>query len=806
MTGWRWIVVSTVIGLVAARVDAQTVTLSGSVVGSTPSRLGYNSGHFVAGSNTVSWWKYAGVNGARIFSSPVNVTPASDFPTTASSQADFTAKRTAVRANPLATTFIDWADIENRFVTSPTAGNNTIALASTGTALRSIGVSPVIVMTRSLANYAWPADASADASSDWQSRWLGWQQWYAQAFYWARHHDGVKFQLYNEPDLHAGTLTQAQWIEMVRYGSDAVHAAIADVNRLFGKSLVADVYGPVTTSPKLDSGNWGATLLGSRNDQLHPAEDPARALIQHFDYHNYGSSPTTFGTRVSDTIATIDSLTGGESARFPVSISEFNTRTSANYDPNDPVANPNGYTPDSLAMSSRLGQIVVNLANNKPDELYLFKFSDAGGANNGVHWQSDTGSFDVGGATKSANVYRLFTEGFTDANLLAVPTTSDADISLAASRNPSTGTRYLMAANADTTNSHALTLNLTPWGVAVGTRVTVEQVSDRYVGNVSQVIDVGPDRTITVNTDAGGVVLVKMPANHGATRTVIPVSQDAHVRHANRTTNYGAATDLIVQSGSGSGSRYVSYLQFPLTGVDTQNLTEAMLGVYGRDPGATGDTAAGIICHVYGLASGTINEASVTWSNAPNVDNSAFTGITGLIDDTYTTGVGTTADIIGQITATGTEKLISLDVSSWVRERIAAGATSVTFMITRDFRFDGDIDSSHSLVMRSSEYSDIALAPTLTVTVVPEPTTVVLVAIGIGIWVCRRPTIPAHLSRSNPAARATISRGGSRWRRPRRSQAETASTPPAAARSRTSGRVLSLRARSRRRSRPLSSP
>ena len=56
---------------------------------------------------------------------------------------------------------------------------------------------------------------------------------------------------------------------------------------------------------------------------------------------------------------------------------------------------------------------------------------------------------------------------------------------------------------------------------------------------------------------------------------------------------------------------------------------------------------AGIICHVYGLTSGTINEASVTWSNAPNIDNSVFTGITGLIDDASTTGVGTSAKIIG---------------------------------------------------------------------------------------------------------------------------------------------------------------
>ena len=103
-------------------------------------------------------------------------------------------------------------------------------------------------------------------------------------------------------------------------------------------------------------------------------------------------SPTTFGTKVADTISALNTATGGYAAKYPVVLSEFNTRTSANYDPADAVNNPNGYTPDTIDMSSRLGQILVNLATNKADELYLFKFSDAGGANNGVHWQSATGT------------------------------------------------------------------------------------------------------------------------------------------------------------------------------------------------------------------------------------------------------------------------------------------------------------------------------------------------------------------------------------------------------------------------------
>ena len=735
----------------AAAADAQTITLSGSAVGSTPSTLGYNIGHF-HNDQTASWWEYSGVNGARMFTSPSNLTPTSLFKSSTSSsfnattQAQFLSQRTALRNSGTAETFINWSGLYTNYTSNLTYSSNDVDAQFADATVKAAGGKTLVVMQRTPGTYTWPTNPTDSSAADWQNRWLGWEQWYAQAFTRARYEDVENFQLFNEPDLYSGSLSQSQWIEMMKYGANAVESAIADVNRIFGKNLKAHIYGPVTNGPALTTAggtDWGDTLLQNRNTPvLSGSAVPGYQLFDNFDYHNYGSSPTVFGTKLAGAISDVNTLTGGQGASYPVTISEFNTRTSASYAPNDPTNNPNGYTPDSLEMSSRLGQICVNLANNKPDELYLFKFSDApsssGTANNGVHWQSANGN--VGGATKSADVYRLFTEGFTGKELLAAPVVSGSTLSLAASRDAATGTHYLMAANGDTGNAQTLTLDLSAWGVAAGTRVTVEQVSDRFVGNVSQVIDVGLSRTITVNTDAGGVVLVKVPENQGGTRTVIPVSQDAYVRQAQSTTNFGSDTSLLVQNGPGSGSHYVSYLQFPLTGVDVANLTEATLGVYGKDQGATGDSTAGIICHVYGLTSGSWSESKLKWSNAPNINNSSSYGtLTGLIDENYTTGIGTTAEIVGQIAATGTEKLLALDVSRWVREQIAAGATSVSFMITRDFRFDGDMDSTHSLKLRSSEYSSGAYAPTLTVTAVPEPATLVLLAAaGCGWRLLRR--------------------------------------------------------------------
>src|SRR5437773_10110172 len=64
----------------AADLQAATVTVQTNRLGSTPSLLAYNSGHFVPGSNTRDWWRYSGVSGARVFITPSQIEPSDDIP------------------------------------------------------------------------------------------------------------------------------------------------------------------------------------------------------------------------------------------------------------------------------------------------------------------------------------------------------------------------------------------------------------------------------------------------------------------------------------------------------------------------------------------------------------------------------------------------------------------------------------------------------------------------------------------------------------------------------------------------------
>ena len=705
--------------------------------------LGYNSGHFTPGSNTSSWWKYAGVNGGRIFSSPSYLTPGtstyfrseSTSSLNASTQAQFISQRDALRASGTATTYVRWDRITPLYTTGTVDGNNSIQLKYAEDTMKSLGVKPLIVMTRSPASYAWPASPTANAASDWQDRWLAWQQWYAQAFVHARYADVENYQFFNEPDLYAssnGTLTQEQWVEMVQVGANAVESAIADVNRLYGKNLQAHIYGPVGTSPSLAAGDWGDTLIKNRTNQFISGTSAGYQLFDHFDYHNYGSSPTTFGTRVSDTIAAINAETGGEAENYPIVLSEFNTRTSGNYDPTDTINNPNGYTPDSPDMSSRLGQILVNLANNKPDELYLFKFSDAGGAANGVHWQSETGSKSVGGASRSAMAYQLFTEGFTGQALLAAPKSSDSNLTMAAAYDAAEGRHYAYIANTSGTQGKTLSLDLTPWNVAVGSTVTVKQVSRLHQGDISQTLTVGANGTITIDQDPFGVVLVAAPTVSGLERRPFVVADNAYVQEGSLTTNYSGSAALLVRSGSTLATHNAAYLKFTLGSLAPDLLADAALSINAFDPASNDPTTAGIICHVYGITdnawrqttSGTI--AGITWSNAPNISQSSHPVSRSTIDQNFVTGLGATADIVGQFAATGTASTLTIDVSRWVAERVAAGDTSVSFMITRDVRFDGDLGGGHALNITSREGAgaNLAVAPTLTLSTRTAPITI----------------------------------------------------------------------------------
>src|SRR5207302_1176867 len=144
-------------------------------------------------------------------------------------------------------------------------------------------------------------------------------------------------------------------------------------------------------------------------------------------------------------------------------------------------------TLDTPAEFSRFGSILAQLANNKPNELYVFKFSQGPGTNpgtvkkNGTHFvDNDSAPYNIGGETKGGEVVRLFAKSFAGAiELFTVPVASGSgstDLRMAASHNTQQNKYYFFSSN-EATSSRSLVVNLSNWGIAAGARAIVEEVS-----------------------------------------------------------------------------------------------------------------------------------------------------------------------------------------------------------------------------------------------------------------------------------------------------------------------------------------
>ena len=148
--------------------------------------------------------------------------------------------------------------------------------------LRQLGVQILVNITASRSTFP-----ISDAN-DWAGKWELWQHYYAEAFYLAREFDVQRFQMYNEPNIASG-LTQSDYLQRLQLASDAVQSALAEVNRIYGKSLTPLLHAPVITTSTYNS--WGQLVVTNRHQNFLDQTDSAFWLLQSYDYHQYSTEP-----------------------------------------------------------------------------------------------------------------------------------------------------------------------------------------------------------------------------------------------------------------------------------------------------------------------------------------------------------------------------------------------------------------------------------------------------------------------------------------------------------------------------------
>jgi hypothetical protein len=435
---------------------AASLVVKTNTTGVTPTILGYNSGHFYPGSNTREWWRYSGVNGVRVFINPNDIEPTAGTTSGGvTSLTTYSNRLAAVRANPTSGTYIGWS-FTNNYANTLSGGNNIVPNYAFA-ALRQMGVQIVVNITSSF---------SLSSATDWANKWKIWRHYYAQAFHLARTFDVQRYQMYNEPNY--GTtpaISQSEFLLQLQVASDAIQSAIADVNKLYGKSLTPLVLAPVTSGSADGSyGTYGGIVVTNRHLNQYSVVDTNFWLISKYDYHQYDATPSGFGSSLfllrNDIFAAMQ-----PEISFPVTASEFNIYSGSTYDTltNNDLDTPTDY--------SRFGDVADKLVGGVIDEAYCFKFSQTISSSsgnptkNGMHYvENNSSPYNIGGITKAGEVWRLFNKGMGAGQnrfgVVSAPALSSYQLSF----DPVANRYYIFAVN-NSASSVDWTADLTAWKV-----------------------------------------------------------------------------------------------------------------------------------------------------------------------------------------------------------------------------------------------------------------------------------------------------------------------------------------------------
>lgn len=671
-------------------VAAATITIQTNRIGATPSVIGYNLGHYYPGSNTRDWWRYSGVNGARIFISPGIIEPTDDivgWGDGVTNQTSFLQRKNQLRSDPLNTTYIYWPMFENNFKLSAQHGSNLLNPQQACSELRQLGVGLLVCLTASTSDFP-----IAD-NSDWPGKWELWQHYYAEGFYFARNFDVERYQMYNEPNL-SGTLTITDFLMRLQIISDAIQSAVADVNRMFGKNLTPQMYAPVAAGTAASTySSWGRMVVTNRHTDFLGQVSSAFWLVKKYDYHEYNSTPSSFGNNLANLNNSM-ALDMNPEPRFPTSISEFNVHTAGTFDTLTE-------TLDSPSQYSRLGSILVNLEKNFCDELYVFKFSQTLNSTtvkkNGAHFVDNTNApYNIGGITAAGEVVRLFNKseaiGRDRLSLGMGAGTSSLDV--AASFDPISRNYHLFSAS--TTANVDLALDLSQLALPQGQRGILEEVSESSYGGTKMLVIVTNNQVPAVTQPSNTVWLFSIPSRTQNPMETFAATEDAMVVDGtNKISNFSSSTNLYVRNSSiNTANRSAVFLKFHLPTYYTPDIQLAVLELRSATIAGASNSQA----QVYGVTNLNWIRTNINWVSAPNLAQNVNAGIA--YTNNYVQGLGDSANLLGQLVTGAAPADHFIDVTDFIRKD---SKTDFAFLIARINRFYGDAQDDDGVAIVSNE-------------------------------------------------------------------------------------------------------
>jgi len=397
--------------------------------------------------------------------------------------------------------------------------------------LRKMGADVLIMMSRTTSKHPFE---TAGGAPDWFGRWTYWRGVYLNAFYVAKHYDVQRFQLFNEPDHpHSKHIEQPDYIQRLQLGSDAVQAALADVNRLERKSLRPLISAPVTAgmmvferrSGRPDTRDtqigWGELVMRQRKADFAGRSQSNRELFQVYAFQNYTRNPASISDRLPGLMKLIAQANGG--APLPAIISEMNVSTAGAFAQTQDTLDTPGYY-------AAFGAIASAYTNAGIDEVYVFRLTQTDNLAGGGVKKNGTHIIDNGDplktilrSTKGAEAARLFIRGFKGGRLRFMPPVSNAkDIHTLAARDAKDGTHTLMLSNQG--EARTMTLDLSAWQISANALTIVEEVSQTHHGAIKRVLSLPVGGKFTMPLSAHSIALVTVRPSLSQRPSIMPLT------------------------------------------------------------------------------------------------------------------------------------------------------------------------------------------------------------------------------------------------------------------------------------------
>jgi hypothetical protein len=271
----------------SASAHTTTITVTKEVAGKSMQFVGYNQGFYIPGSNVSGWLEYSNVNSLRVWAALNSFVPASavQVDTAMSSLQVFEERKNRLRKTPEGNEYINWQALYPLYEKLDSSSTNAMIFNYALAELKRLKIKPVLQIN------------TTEFEDNWANKWKQWQRYYALAYYAAKTGDVAMFAMQNEPNhRHSGPMTLNQWIMGMQIVSDAVHAAVADVNKKYDKKLEAKFVGPVTAGQNTEW--WAGVSKAIRTG--YDGKQTDKDLIDIFSTHSYNNPAAGYEERVNN--------------------------------------------------------------------------------------------------------------------------------------------------------------------------------------------------------------------------------------------------------------------------------------------------------------------------------------------------------------------------------------------------------------------------------------------------------------------------------------------------------------------------